>query len=181
LRKEEYLGRTFEVLQQIEEAGFCERGEGGAFVEGGRIDHAAHRNDAAGMIREVLAFDDAVGVGLEFARKNPDTLVIVTADHETAGVALIGHSKDSKEYIGIDLAAIGKATASFEIIAAELGKSPFFQPVDFLFSFFQTMFHFLLCFPFNLGTSPVGVSLPLPDETTYLISRECQLSSIFLK
>jgi len=95
-----------------------------AMIEGGRIDHAAHRNDAAGMIRETLAFDEAVGVGLEFARKNPDTLVIVTADHDTAGVALIGHSKDSKEYIGIDLAAIGKVKASFEVISEELGKNP---------------------------------------------------------
>ena len=95
-----------------------------AMIEGGRIDHAAHRNDAAGMIREVVAFDEAVGVGLEFARRNPDTLVIVTADHDTAGVALIGHSKDSKEYVGIDLAAIGKVTASFEVIAGQLGKNP---------------------------------------------------------
>ncbi len=95
-----------------------------AMIEGGRIDHAAHRNDASAMIREVLAFDEAVGVGLEFARKNPDTLVIVTADHETAGPALIGHSKGSKEYLGIDLAAMGKATASFEVIAGQLGKNP---------------------------------------------------------
>lgn len=93
-------------------------------VEGGRIDHAAHRNDAAGAIRETLAFDEAVGVALEFARKNPDTLLIVTADHETAGMALIGHSKDSKEYVGIDLTAIRKAKASFEVIAEALGKTP---------------------------------------------------------
>jgi alkaline phosphatase len=93
-------------------------------VEGGRIDHAAHRNDAAGTIRETLAFDEAVGVALEFARKNPDTLLIVTADHETAGMALIGHSKDSKEYVGIDLTAIRKAKASFEVIAEALGKTP---------------------------------------------------------
>jgi alkaline phosphatase len=95
-----------------------------AMVEGGRIDHAAHRNDAAGTIYDTLAFDEAVGVALEFVRKNPDTLVIVTADHETAGMALIGHSKDSKEYVGIDLAAIRKVQASFEVMAAELGKSP---------------------------------------------------------
>ena len=67
---------------------------------------------------------------MEFARKNPDTLVIVTADHETAGMALIGHSKDSKEYIGIDLAAIQKAKASFEVIAGELGKNPTPQKIQ---------------------------------------------------
>ena len=101
-----------------------------AMIEGGRIDHAAHRNDAAGTILDTLAFDEAVGVALEFARKNPDTLVVVTADHETAGMALIGHSKDSKEYVGIDLAAIRKAKASFEVIAGELGKNPTPQKIQ---------------------------------------------------
>ena len=101
-----------------------------AMIEGGRIDHAAHRNDAPGTIRDTLAFDEAVGVALEFARKNPDTLLIVTADHETAGMALIGHSKDSKEYVGIDLAAIRKAKASFEVIAGELGKNPTPQKIQ---------------------------------------------------
>jgi alkaline phosphatase len=95
-----------------------------AMIEGGRIDHAAHRNDAAGTIRDTLAFDEAVGVALDFRRKNPDTLLIVTADHETGGIALIGHSKDSKEYIGINLAAIQKAKMSFELIQEELGKNP---------------------------------------------------------
>jgi alkaline phosphatase len=95
-----------------------------AMIEGGRIDHAAHRNDAAGTIRDVLAFDDAVGVALDFQRKNTDTLLIVTADHETGGMALIGHSKDSKEYVGIDLSAIQKAQKSFELILDELGMNP---------------------------------------------------------
>jgi len=95
-----------------------------AMIEGGRIDHAAHRNDAAGTIRDTLAFDEAVGVALDFQRKNPDTLLIVTADHETGGMAIIGHSKDSKEYVGIDLAAIQKAQASMEVILGELGKNP---------------------------------------------------------
>lgn len=95
-----------------------------AMIEGGRIDHAAHRNDAAATIQDTVAFDEAVGAALDFQRRNPDTLLIVTADHETGGMALIGHSKDSKEYIGIDLTAIQKARASFEVIADELGKNP---------------------------------------------------------
>ncbi len=93
-------------------------------IEGGRIDHAAHRNDAAATIRDTLAFDEAVGVALDFQRLNPDTLLIVTADHETGGMALIGHSKDSKEYVGIDLSAIQKAQTSMELIVEELGKTP---------------------------------------------------------
>jgi len=101
-----------------------------AMIEGGRIDHAAHLNDAAGTILDTLAFDEAVGVALEFARNNPETLVIVTADHETAGMALIGQSKNSKEYVGMDLAAIQKAKASFEVISGELGKNPTPQKIQ---------------------------------------------------
>ena len=95
-----------------------------AMIEGGRIDHAAHRNDAPATIRDTLAFDEAVGVAMDFVKKNPATLLIVTADHETGGMALIGHSKESKEYIGINLKAIEKATASFEVMVGKWGKKP---------------------------------------------------------
>jgi alkaline phosphatase len=53
-------------------------------VEGGRVDHAAHGNDVGGLIYDQIAFDDAVGVAVEFAEHNPDTLVIVTTDHGNA-------------------------------------------------------------------------------------------------
>jgi alkaline phosphatase len=119
----EMTAKTLEVLSRNPKGFF-------AMIEGGRIDHASHRNDAAGTIHDTLAFDEAVGVALEFARKNPGTLIIVTADHETGGMALIGHSKTSKEYTGMDLAAIQKATASFEVIAGELGKSPTPQKIQ---------------------------------------------------
>ncbi len=54
-------------------------------VEGGRIDWAAHANDAGSMLHEILDFDEAVGKGLEFQRSHPDTLVLVTGDHGTGG------------------------------------------------------------------------------------------------
>lgn len=95
-----------------------------AMIEGGRIDHAAHRNDPAAVILDSIAFDDAVGVAFNFAKQNPDTLMIVTADHETGGMGMIGHSKESKEYVGIDLKAIQKSKRSFELIAEDWGKTP---------------------------------------------------------
>ena len=110
----EMTAKTLEVLAKNSKGFFV-------MVEGGRIDHAAHRNDAAATIRDTLAFDDAVGVVVEFQRQNPDTLIIVTADHETGGMALIGDSKNS---VGIDLSAVQKAQSSFELIAEELGKDP---------------------------------------------------------
>ncbi len=57
-------------------------------VEGSRIDHAAHDNDAPATVREALEYDDAVRAVLEFARNDGRTLVISCADHETGGLTL---------------------------------------------------------------------------------------------
>lgn len=60
-------------------------------IEGGRIDIACHANDAAAAVREVIDLDSAVAVALDFARAHPDeTLVVVTADHETGGMTYSG-------------------------------------------------------------------------------------------
>lgn len=61
-------------------------------IEGGRIDHAAHGNDAASLVADQIAFDDALGIALAFARERDDTLVIVTTDHANAnpGLTLYG-------------------------------------------------------------------------------------------
>jgi alkaline phosphatase len=50
-------------------------------VEGASIDKRDHASDACGQIGETLAFDRAVGAALAYQRKNPDTLVVITADH----------------------------------------------------------------------------------------------------
>ena len=50
-------------------------------VEGASIDKRDHAADLCGQIGETLAFDEAIGVALDYQRDNPDTLVIVTADH----------------------------------------------------------------------------------------------------
>jgi alkaline phosphatase/streptomycin-6-phosphatase len=50
-------------------------------VEGGSIDKQDHAANPCGQIGETVAFDRAIGVGLEYAQRHPDTLVIVTADH----------------------------------------------------------------------------------------------------
>ena len=58
-------------------------------VEGGKIDWAAHANDAATTFQEVLDFDEAIKVAYEFYEQHPDeTLIVVTADHETGGLIL---------------------------------------------------------------------------------------------
>ncbi len=59
-------------------------------IEGSHIDHGGHDNDAKVLVDEVLDFDEALGVALDFAKADGHTLVVVTADHETGGVTIIG-------------------------------------------------------------------------------------------
>ncbi len=58
-------------------------------VEGGKIDWACHANDAASTAYEVVAFDEAIGVAMEFAAAHPhETLIVVTGDHDCGGLAI---------------------------------------------------------------------------------------------
>ncbi len=59
-------------------------------IEGSQIDWEAHGNNAKGLLAEIDDFDKAVETVLNFAQKRNDTLVIVTSDHETGGVSVIG-------------------------------------------------------------------------------------------
>ncbi len=57
-------------------------------VEGGQVDWVAHGNDVASVLHEMLEFDQTIGLVMAFAEQNPDTLVVVTADHDTGGLAI---------------------------------------------------------------------------------------------
>lgn len=63
-------------------------------VEGSQIDWGGHDNDADYLIQETLDFDKTIGTALDFAEKNGETLVIVTADHETGGFTLASEGND---------------------------------------------------------------------------------------
>jgi len=70
---------------------WLEQNENGFFlmVEGAQIDWACHFNDHDWLMDEMLDFDKAVGLALDYADKNGNTLVIITGDHETGGYALV--------------------------------------------------------------------------------------------
>jgi alkaline phosphatase len=68
-------------------------------VEGARIDHAGHANDAAASIHDQLAFDDAIGTVLDFVEKHPGTLVIITTDHGCGGIQMNGVSASANQGI----------------------------------------------------------------------------------
>jgi alkaline phosphatase len=72
---------------------------GGFFlmVEGSQIDWEAHSNNVQGVVAEILDFDRAVGKAMEFARKDGNTLVIVTSDHDTGGMGLHGFDPEKRE------------------------------------------------------------------------------------
>jgi len=58
-------------------------------VEGGKVDWACHANDAATTVRDMLAFENAIGEALKFYAQHPDeTLIVVTGDHETGGMTI---------------------------------------------------------------------------------------------
>ncbi len=57
-------------------------------VEGSQVDFTSHNNDPVGVVTEYLAFDSAVAVALDFARKNKNTIVMVFPDHDNGGLSL---------------------------------------------------------------------------------------------
>ncbi len=59
-------------------------------IEGSQIDWGGHANDTQYIINEMLDFDKVIGAVLDFAEKDGNTLVIITADHETGGFSLVG-------------------------------------------------------------------------------------------
>jgi alkaline phosphatase len=78
----DYTRKGIELLQDNPNGFFM-------MVESGKVDWAAHANDAGAVINDVLAFDDAIKVAVEFAQKHPkETLIVITGDHETGGMTI---------------------------------------------------------------------------------------------
>jgi len=64
-------------------------------IEGSQIDFGGHANNTIYVVNEMLDFDRAIGKALEFAAKDGETLIVVTADHETGGMALVKGNMDT--------------------------------------------------------------------------------------
>lgn len=85
-------------------------------VEGGAIDWASHANDAKTVILDMLEFNDAINVAYKFYESHKDeTLIIVTADHETGGLAL---GKDNKNFLY--LTQLQHQATSSEVLANQI-------------------------------------------------------------
>jgi len=102
-------------------------------VEGSQVDWGGHDNDGNYVVTELLDFDDAVGKALDFAEKDGNTLVIVTGDHETGGLALSSkqrvneHGEKYSDYNEIDLtfSTNGHSTTLLPVFAFGPGAEEF--------------------------------------------------------
>jgi alkaline phosphatase len=91
-------------------------------VEGSRIDHTGHANDAAAHVRDVLAYDEAVAVALNFARQDGQTLVVSVSDHETGGLSL-GRNVDGQGIYAWHPEVLARVRASYERLIPALQEA----------------------------------------------------------
>lgn len=102
-------------------------------VEGSQIDWGGHANDADYVISETLDFDKMLGLVLDFAQKDSNTLVIVTADHETGGFTLAAEEKkipfqgtqNNYEEIQPKFSTTGHSAAMVPVLAFGPGSEQF--------------------------------------------------------
>ncbi|MFX0061660.1 MAG: alkaline phosphatase [Candidatus Hermodarchaeota archaeon] len=80
--------KAIEILSQDPDGFFL-------MIEGGRIDHAGHANNKVNVALETIEFDQAVDVAFSYANTNPNTLLLVTADHETGGLSVLADTLNS--------------------------------------------------------------------------------------
>ncbi len=125
-RQDAAMGRDVPTLAEMTKAALAmlDRAPEGFLlqVEGGRVDHAAHANDAAAILWEQLEFDDAVEAALVFAQSRGDTLVVVTTDHGNSNPGLIGLGSDYTQSDAA-FARLVSARASYGTLRSTLQRS----------------------------------------------------------
>ncbi len=82
--------KAIEILNKNENGFFL-------MIEGSQIDWAGHENEFNKLVERTISFDKAVGVGVQFAKEHGNTLLVVTADHETGGLNIVGGSIDGHD------------------------------------------------------------------------------------
>ncbi len=121
-------------------------------VEGGKIDWSCHANDAATTVHEVIDFDMAVRAGLDFYQANPaDTLIIVTADHETGGMG-VGFA--GTKYDG-NISVLRRQKLSYEVVSQKVAAYRDANPAGGSFDEVMDM----LEENFGLGDAAAGLGL----------------------
>jgi alkaline phosphatase len=91
-------------------------------IEGARVDHAAHANDAAGLLWDQIAFDEAIETVLRFAEGKPETLVVITSDHGNSNPGLVGMGVEYRQSNAC-FERLAGIKASFSAISPRLAGS----------------------------------------------------------
>ena len=85
-------------------------------VEGSQVDWAAHGNDPVGIITEYLAFDEAVGRALDFAKEDGETAVVILSDHGNSGFSI--GKNDCPGYDRLSIERLFGAVSNFKLTAS---------------------------------------------------------------
>jgi alkaline phosphatase len=93
-------------------------------VEGSQIDWGGHDNDAQYLINEMIDFDKTIGAVLDYAKTNGETLVIVTADHETGGFSLGAEGIDYNKIVA-SFSTTGHTATMVPVFAQGPGENLF--------------------------------------------------------
>ena len=112
-------------------------------VEGSQIDWAGHFNDSEYIVEETVDFDDMVGAVLDFAEKDGETLVVITADHECGGYAITGGNLQNGTVVG-SFCTIGHSAVMVPVFAYGPGAEDFMGIYDNtgIFDKFMNIFGF---------------------------------------
>ena len=145
-------------------------------VEGSKVDWAAHANDPAAVPNEFLAFDKAVGAAIDFARKDGNTVVIVTVDHGNSGFSIGRYGIG--DYSHASLERIFGQVAKYKLSGDGLEAKINAQPFDSLKSIFKKYASIdlsndemlLLMNSKGYKNSPIPEELRSPDKTSPLYS-----------
>lgn len=119
---------ALEFLQKDNPKGFF------MVMEGGQIDHCSHVHDAAAVVNEVIDFDKNIRLVYEFYKKYPDeTLIVVTADHETGGMALgIKYTVLNLQILKNQKISVNQLSAIIRDLRREKGKTATWNDVTTL-------------------------------------------------
>ncbi|MCL1908712.1 MAG: alkaline phosphatase [Holophagaceae bacterium] len=94
-------------------------------VEGSKPDWMAHVNEPVGLVTDILAFDAAVGIALDFAKTSQNTMLLITSDHGTGGISIgnvATNGNYSREPLTKFIAPLKKASLSGAGIAQKLNE-----------------------------------------------------------
>lgn len=105
----EMTQKAIEILSKKENGFFL-------MVEGSQVDWAAHGNDPVGIITEYLAFDEAVGRAIDFAKEDGETAVVILSDHGNSGFSI--GKNDCPGYDRLSIERLFGAVSNFKLTAS---------------------------------------------------------------